>query len=43
MRDADEYHLRQRLQHRRHVTGGYFGGCYDADGRWVDILSAETG
>ena len=22
---------------------GYFGGCYEADGRWVDILAAETG
>jgi len=22
---------------------GYFGGRYDADSRWVDILSAETG
>ena len=22
---------------------GYFGGCYDADNRWVDILAAETG
>ena len=22
---------------------GYFGGCYDADGRWVDILATETG
>lgn len=22
---------------------GYFGGCYDADSRWVDILAAETG
>ena len=22
---------------------GYFGGCYDADCRWVDILAAETG
>lgn len=23
--------------------GGYFGGRYDADCRWVDILAAETG
>ena len=22
---------------------GYFGGRYDADSRWVDILAAETG
>ncbi|MFR5900125.1 MAG: hypothetical protein ACLUIO_11625 [Neglectibacter timonensis] len=22
---------------------GYFGGRYDADNRWVDILAAETG
>ena len=22
---------------------GYFGGRYDADGRWLDILAAETG
>ena len=22
---------------------GYFGGRYDADGRWVDILATETG
>ena len=22
---------------------GYFGGCYDADSRWVDILAVETG
>ena len=22
---------------------GYFGGRYDADSRWVDILSVETG
>ena len=21
---------------------GYFGGCYDADSRWVDILATET-
>ena len=22
---------------------GYFGGCYDGDSRWVDILASETG
>lgn len=22
---------------------GYFGGRYEGDSRWVDILSAETG
>ena len=22
---------------------GYFGGRYDGDNRWVDILAAETG
>ena len=22
---------------------GYFGGRYDADSRWVDILATETG
>ena len=22
---------------------GYFGGCYDENSRWVDILAAETG
>ena len=22
---------------------GYFGGRYDADSRWVDILAVETG